>query len=250
MTLNKKYRLFFYLLLLLIVKQSDAQNTIFDDDRLNYNRAASGGVMIHNLGWGLDFEKYYHKTVDKKRYFEIQLDFIHHPKQKKVYNPFFRDAKGYFFGKLNSFFVLRFVYGNQRIIAYKIRSSGVELSYKWGIGASIGFLKPVYLDIINFENNIIIIQKYNPEIHNELNIFGRAGGLRGFDEIKIRPGVYAKFGLMIEYSPKKRGFTGLEVGFALDSYFQTIEIMANTSNLQFFPLLYLNIYVGSKYDKK
>jgi len=225
-------------------------NTIFDDNRLNYNREIHGGFFLHNFGWGLNFAKYFHQTVDKQRYFEIQFSFIHHPKQQKTYSFFIQDSKGYFYGKLNTFFVFRGIYGKKHTIAHKIRSSGVELAYKWGVGPTFGFLKPVYLEIFVPEfGGILEIQRYDPEKHDKFNIFGRAGGLRGFNELQFRPGIFLKFGLQIEYSGKKKGVSGIEVGIALDSYFQQIELMADINNIQFFPMIYLNFFFGKKYDK-
>ncbi len=228
-----------------------AQETIFNDGEthITYNREVLGGLLINTFGWGLNFQKNFFKTNDKRVNFEIQMNFVKHPKQKKSFNPYYRDGKGYHYGKLNSFFVLRGMYGTRNIVAHKIRSKGVEFGYTWGIGPSLGFLKPVYLEIINRDQNRLEIEKYDPERHNEDNIYGRAGGLRGFDEVQFKPGVFAKFGLFVEYSNKKTGISGIEAGIALDAYLEKIEIMAQIDNYQFFPILYANIFFGSKFNK-
>lgn len=228
-----------------------SQETIFTDDEthITYSREAFGGFIAHTQGWGLNFQKNFFKTVDKRVNYEIQFNFTHNPKQKKIYNPFFRDAKGFYYGKLNTFFQLRGLYGQRRIIAHKIRSRGVEFGYAWSIGASFGFLKPIYLEIINYDENILEVTRYDPEIHDLGNIYGRAGGLNGFGEIMFRPGLFLKFGLFIEYSSKKTGIAGIEAGVALDAYLEKIEIMADIENQQFFPLLYINIFMGSKFNK-
>ena len=246
------YRKLLIVLLLLWAGGILAQdNSIFEDDRLNYNRETHGGFFLHNYGWGIEFAKYFHETVDKQKYFEIQFSFIHHPKQIKTFSNISPDSKGYYFGKLNTFFVLRGIYGKKHIIAHKIRSSGVELSFKWGVGPTFGFLKPVYLEIAVPADlgAFLVVEKYDPDKHGRYNIFGRAGGLRGFNEIMFRPGVFLKFGLQIEYSGKKKGVSGIEAGIAIDSYFQQIELMAEIDNIQFFPMIYLKFFFGSKYNK-
>ena len=229
---------------------AQSSGTIYTDDEIHisYNRELYGGVIFHSQGWGLNFVNNYFKTVDKRVNFEIQLSFVHHPKQKKVYNPYFRDAKGYYYGKMNSFFVIRALYGQRKIIGHKIRSKGVELGYAWSIGPSFGFLKPVYLEVINFDQQTLETEKYDPDKHDLNNIYGRSGGIRGFDEIKFRPGAFFKLGLFVEYSKKKIGITGLEAGVAVDAYFEKIEIMAEIDNQQFFPLLYINLYFGQKFN--
>ena len=228
-----------------------SQGTIYTDDEIHitYEREVFGGAFFHTQGWGLNFVSNYFKTVDKRVNFEIQLNFTHNQKQKKIYNPYFRDARGYYYGKLNSFFQLRALYGQRKIIGHKIRSKGVEIGYSWGIGPSFGFLKPVYLEVINFDQNVLEVVKYDPEKHDLGNIYGRAGGINGFDEIKFKPGLYFKFGFFVEYSKKRLGISGIEAGVAIDAYFERIEIMAFVENQQFFPLLYINIFFGSKFNK-
>ena len=228
-----------------------SQGTIYTDDEthISYQREMFGGFIAHTQGWGLNFVSNYFKTVDKRVNYEIQINWMRNPKQKKIYNPYYRDAKGFFYGKLNSFFVVRALYGQRNVIGHKIRSKGVELGYTWGIGPSFGFLKPEYLEVINFDQNILEVVRYDPEKHDLGNIYGRASGLNGFDEIKFRPGLFLKLGLYVEYSSKKTGISGIEAGFALDAYLQEIQIMAFIKNQQFFPLFYINIFIGSKFNK-
>lgn len=229
----------------------NAQGTIFTDDEvhINYEREVWGGVFFHTQGWGLNFQYNFFKTVDKRSNFEIQMNWTHNLKQEKRYNPQYRDARGYYFGKLNSFFVLRGLYGQRKIIGHKIRSKGVEIGYAWGVGPSLGFLKPVYLEIINFDQQVLEVAKYDPVIHNEQNIYGRAGGINGFSEIKFKPGIYLKLGMFVEYSKKQIGIAGIEAGVALDVYFERIQIMAEIENQQIFPLMYINIFLGTKFNK-
>lgn len=245
-----KWKYIISLSLIFLVQYAFAQdNSIFEDDRLIYNKEASGGVLIHNFGWGLNFSKYKKQTIDKYKYFEFQFSFVHHPKQQRVASYYYQDARGFYYGKLNTFFVLRALYGKKHVIGHKIRSSGVELAYKWGIGPSFGFLKPVYLEIYYEDVGFPVVEQYDPELHDFNNIVGRANGLKGFDQLMFRPGVFFKFGMQIEFSAKKQGLSGLEAGIALDAYLQEIELMARIDNLQFFPVLYFNIFFGKKYNQ-
>lgn len=247
------HRILFIVVVISFLSLSEgfSQGTIYTDGEthISYEREAFGGIFFHTQGWGMNYVQNFFKTVDKRVNFEIQLNFTHSKKQKKTYNPYYRDARGYYYGKLNSFFVLRGLYGQRKIIGHKIRSKGVEIGYTWSIGPSLGFLKPVYLEVINFDENALEVAKYDPEEHDIGNIYGKAGGINGFDEIKFRPGVFLKFGLYVEYSKKNIGVSGFEAGISLDSYFQEIEIMANIKNQQFFPLLYISIFFGKKYNK-
>ena len=55
--------------------------------------------------------------------------------------------------------------------------------------------------------------------------------------------------MFVEYSKKRIGISGMEAGIAVDAYFQTIEMMAGIDNPQFFPLLYINLFFGQKFNK-
>jgi hypothetical protein len=250
--MNKFYQIVCCLLFvaLLQIERGYAQGTIFTDDEIHitYEREVYGGITFHTQGWGLNFVKNYFKTVNKRSFYEIQFTFIHNPKQKKIYNPYYSDAKGYYYGKLNTFFVFRGLYGQRKVIGQKIRSKGVELGYVWGIGPSLGFLKPIYLEVIDFDQNALEVVRYDPDIHDLGNIYGRASGTNGFNEIMFRPGAFLKLGMYVEYSKKQIGISGIEAGVMLDAYFQEIEIMANIKNQQFFPMFYINIFVGTKFN--
>lgn len=248
---NLQIALSFVLFLCLQFGQAFAQESIYTDDEvhINYNRELYGGFFAHTQGWGLNFVHNYFKTVDKRVNYEIQLNFTHHSKQKKIYNPFFRDAKGYYYGKINSFFVFRGLYGQRKIIGRKLRSKGVEIGYSWSLGPSFGFLKPVYLEVINFDQNVLEVVRYDPDKHDLGNIYGRAGGMNGFGELQFRPGLYLKLGVFIEYSSKRTGISGIEAGMALDAYLEPIEMMADIENQQFYPLLYISIFLGTKFNK-
>ncbi|MEO0403386.1 MAG: hypothetical protein AAF193_00805, partial [Bacteroidota bacterium] len=80
------------------------------------------------------------------------------------------------------------------------------------------------------------------------NIFGRASGLRGFDQLKFHPGGFVKFALNFEYSSEKNGIKAIQVGAIADIYPEEIPIMADLSeNSQFFLNGYVNILIGKKY---
>lgn len=228
--------------------------TIFDEAVILYNRSMYGGAFLHTNGWGLHFTYGKNKTAFKSRIYQIDFAIIKHPKEIKSYNPQREDTRGFVFGKLNSFFVLRPSIGTKYVKFDKIRKSGVAIGYNWRIGPTLGFTKPVYLEILvptgtSGEFSEIVVQKYDPEMHTVEEILGRAGGLRGFDEIKIHPGVHAGFGLNFEYAPERVGIKGLEVGAIVDFFpLDEVEIMAFADNPRVFFNLYIAIQLGKRYN--
>ena len=149
--------------------------------------------------------------------------------------------------------ILRPIYGGKHQLTDKIRKAGVELNYIWGVGPSLGFLKPVYLEIgkpdqIPYET--FEIERYDPAVHNVQNIYGRASWLNGVGEMKIYPGAHARAALSFEYSGSTTGIKGIEVGASMDAYPVVVPIMAEfegVQNKQFFFEFYLAVQLGKRF---
>ena len=214
-----------------------------------YKKHITGGLVIHSEGWGGIFKIGQHVTTKKYREWTFSAVNMRHPKEFKTFNPYYEDSKGYVFGKENSFFVLRPTWGIRRILFDKTRIRGVEVGYAIAIGPSIGIAKPVYLEIghptIPYE--YITVERYDADEHFTDNIFGKAPGTRGLDEMKFHIGVHSRFGLNFEYSGEKDGIKALEAGVAVDAYPNKIPIMAIVDNKQIFLSFYLNLTLGKKY---
>lgn len=217
--------------------------------KLQYTKEAIGGINVHTNGWGGTFRYGVHKTGYSRHIFGGDLVFMKHHKEVKSYNPWYEDSKGYIYGKENSFFILRGWYGQRYSFTDKLRERGVDFGIIWGVGASLGFTKPIYLEIghpsVPYE--YITVERYDSGEHYIDNIYGKAPGTKGLNELGFHPGAHAKFGLLFEYSPDKDGLKALEVGMAVDAFPAKIPIMALTENKQLFYTLYLNLMFGKKF---
>ena len=230
------------------------ESTIFDDAAVLYNRSMYGGAYLHTNGFGGHFTFGKNLTAFKTRIYQMDVAFVKHPKEIKSYNPQWDDTRGFVFGKLNSFFVLRPSIGTKHLKFDKIRKSGVAVGYNWRIGPTLGFTKPVYLEIMvpteTGDIRNVVVQQYDPEMHTVEEIMGRAGGLRGFEQLKLHPGVHAGFGLNFEYSPEREGIKGLEVGAVVEVFpLSEVEIMAFAENPRVFVNLYIALQFGRKFNR-
>jgi hypothetical protein len=234
-------------------QQEGSQNVPLgmDGQKVLYRNEMAGGFVAHTEGVGLNFRRGKHVTGRRKRVFEIEFVNMRHPKEVKTVNPYFENSKGFYYGKLNTFQVLRPGIGYQNVIYSKADGRGVEIRYVTFLGGSIGFAKPVYLEILHetpvqFEYQLST-EKYDPDRHFIDNIYGRAPYFKGFDEMKIYPGGYAKLGLSFEYASFEEDVKAIEVGVCADVYPKVVPIMANTRNNQVFVSLYLNLLYGRKW---
>ncbi len=210
-----------------------------------------GGVVLHTSGWGANLNYTKFKTVNTKRMFILDMVSMKHSKEIKIQGYVDQNSKDFVYGKLNGFFVTRVGYGMKYTAYEKSRDKGVNIFWHWNIGPSIGFLKPVYLDVVNIASNGRIStptqEPYNPEKHNLGNIYGRTKGIRGLAETDIIPGGFAKLGLEFEYNDDREFIRAISVGMALDVYPKKVEIMAYAENTFIFPSLYINVMIGKRY---
>lgn len=227
-----------------------AQQTVFEEARTVYSTENTFAVVLHTQGWGANYRMGKYTDGFNLRVWEFELVGMKDPKQIKIFNPFLDDNKGYFYGKLNSFTIFRPSIGWHRNFISKQSVRGVAISSVTHIGASIGYTKPVYLTVIKdfdeFGQPRLAVERYDPNLHDVGNIYGKASGLKGLTKGRFYPGIFAKAGLNFEYSRDAARVSALEIGAALDVYAEKIPIMALTENHQIFLTLYLNLIFGGR----
>ncbi len=218
------------------------------DQNVIYSGQALGGAFLHSNGWGLFFEKAKILSIYRLWFWEIQTANMESPQQIKIQNSAFPDAKGYFFGKLNSVQVFRFGTGLNKRLFRKNNLRCVEVDAVYSAGASIAAAKPVWLEIIPANSELSPISApYNPVQDNPSNIYGGASFFDGLGQMKFYPGGYAKFGLNFDYANKYNTLKEIETGIIIDAYPQVIPIMAYVRNNQVFVNLYLSIGFGKRW---
>jgi hypothetical protein len=222
-----------------------------EDQTMRYNYEASGGLVLHSGSWGLFYRKGKHVTGYKKKFYEIEFAHMKHPKEVKLSNPWYENSKPFAYGKLNTLLIFRGGVGMQHTLFGRNRTSGVEIRYLYAGGLSAGLTKPIYLEIIQQkqppEINVLTVERYDPDVHQLINIFGRAAFTHGLDEIKFHPGGYAKFALSFEYGSGSTDIKTIEAGVVADYYGRQLPIMAYIDNKSYFINLYVALTWGGKW---
>lgn len=229
----------------------NAQQTIYEESTVVFQKSLHGGIHIHPKGWGAEFYYGDIRSVDRTIFFGGQILGMKHPKEEKQITQW-EDANAYAYGKLNSFYIIRPTIGVKRRLTEKYRKSGVEVSLVTAVGPSLGLTKPVYLEINRSTDPPPIIpstERYDPNEHGVNNILGRSSSLLGFDEIKLWPGAHVRAGLYFELSPYQKLLKGVETGMVVDAYLKPIPIMAIEKNNQVFHSFYINLFIGRKYTR-
>lgn len=226
----------------------------------------SFGLRLNSDGWSALVERGFINNYAKRTGF-IWMDLSEkkHSKEHKqlneTYAAIFPEQPAplsYKYGKINNFYQLKMGYGQRRELTGKLDKKNVVVHWTYAVGASIGFLKPYYLELLIPEGNNTFTRQtisYNDAekqqyFLDEFSIIGGTIFTKGIAEIDVKPGATARTGFYFDYSPNEKSYLGIEIGSSLEIYPQTIPIMANTKNSAAFLNLYVDVRFGQRWSRQ
>lgn len=199
-------------------------------------------------------------TYYKTRYYMFDLGLLRHPKEYRQSitfnsgNPFSRTSNSFTFGKQNHLLVLRGGIGEKRYFSEKAKRKGVAVGINYEFGASIGILKPYYLNLSRLEENgftdYISTERYSEEnkdlFLDDTKIVGPASFFKGFGQITAIPGVHAKLGAHFSVGAFDQFVKAFEMGIMIDAYVKRVPIMIIENNSPLFINGYLSFHFGKR----
>ncbi|MFA8449986.1 MAG: hypothetical protein ACEPOW_04765 [Bacteroidales bacterium] len=208
-------------------------------------------IFAHNRGLGLGM--CFGKRINVKRssLYSIQVTNLRSLSQVRLHNPFYRGAKSNFLGKLNYVYVGRFGKMYSLRLTPKPYWNGVRLNLKYAFGFSLFIIKPYYIEEIKVDQDgsfYLNSERYDPSIHNENNIYGRASFFEGFGNLKTNIGAFVKTGLEFEFGKSNEKIRSLEFGFILEGTPFGIDFTAEKGKEYFIPTLYISLSFGKRYN--
>jgi hypothetical protein len=224
-----------------------------EDLKVLYRNESTFGLYVHSAGGiGIGYRRGYHVHGTRKRMFELEAQNFKHPKEIKSINSYYDEAKSFVYGKLNSFLLIRPGVGFQNILFEKAEKKNVEIRFSYFVGGTFAFAKPVYLEIIKpatdpNQTDIIVTERYDPNVHMPSDIYGKAPFFKGIGETRIYPAGYAKAALSFEYGKRYNVIKAIETGAVIDVYPTVLPMMAFNKNQQVFVSLYLKMVWGKKW---
>ncbi len=242
-----KMRLWHVILFLIVCGPLAAQGDLDPQSRVFWRDERSIGAALNSDGWSVIYRDLRQIKPSHRYFIEVNAEGFKHPKEIKLSNYYFQSPGTFVFGKLNSTWTIGAGAGYQLEIFEKRDLGGVSVSWFGGGGATLLFAKPIYYKIIVLVGQdyyTIEEQKFDLTIHQPLDIMSKASFFKGFDEIKLYPGLYARTGFSFEYSKNDRLTHTLEVGASLHAFTKAIPIMATEDNKQFFPAIFVGYRIG------
>lgn len=197
-----------------------SQGEIDDQEKILFRNERTFGIQLNTNGYGLNFM--YGKRINafRKTIYSFDFSVIKHPKEYKQTLSY--EGSRIAYGKINSFFALKGGIGFQKEIFSKRDKGAIAIRRYYNFGPSIGFVKPIYYEV-SYDGNSTEDEQFDIDNYNYIQ--GKSSFFKGFDEISISPGAYAKVGLSFEHSKKDDIIRALEVGAMLEGYLFKIPIM-------------------------
>jgi len=205
------------------------------------------------------------RVLDERwlRFWSLEGVSFKNPKEESVTNPYTGGSYKRF--KANYAFALRPSIGIQRILFRKAADAGVQVNGLLSAGPSLALLMPYHISFDQTAarngsapsaNDVVIDEAYDPSKHGgpaENYIFDRAPLFSGIGQTKVVPGVHLRGGLSFEYGRYRDAVAGAEVGFLLEAYTKRLLMLnppapndPSSLNRQFFPSVYLTLYIGHR----
>jgi hypothetical protein len=110
-------------------------------------------------------------------------------------------------------------------------------------------LKPYYLEVQDPANNSSKFIKYSvadSSLFLGPTILGGGGLGKGWGEMKIKPGGFAKAALRFDYGRFNEMVSAIEVGLSADFYASKIPIMIGQKDKQLFLQAYVSVVFGRR----
>ncbi|MFN4298487.1 MAG: hypothetical protein ACK4EX_02025 [Thermaurantimonas sp.] len=222
-----------------------------DYKRLVYDNDFTVGIQLHTRGYGISFRRSFYPTNFRKYGFEADLVNLRHEKEVKSFGILPGNSRGFVLNKINSFYALRAGYFHEKILYDRYDQNGIIVSWLIAGGASIGFLKPVYIEVENPETTFgpdkILIRRYNP-VEPQQNILGQASFFQGIGETAIEPGIYLKSSFIFDYFGTDEVIKAIEIGIIADVFRRQIPIFYDYINPSFFFQLFFNVNFGKRWN--
>jgi len=138
-------------------------------------------------------------------------------------------------------------FGQQIILGQKGNKNGVAVTGIYEGGLSLGLLRPYYLQIQDSTGSTRTI-KYDQDTSLFVNgrIVGGAGLSKGWNEIKVKPGVYLRTAVRFDFGRYNEMVQGIEGGLVLEAYSSKIPIMLYNKEHQIYFQAYIALVFGRR----
>lgn len=229
-------------------KRAFVSNLIKQEEEgvIAYPTSFAAGAKLISDGYGIFFELGKAKSVKRALLFQLEISEKKHIKEDKQNNPFINSIP-FIYGKENFFYPVKLGVQNQILLGNKSNKNGVSVTGNFGGGLSLGLLRPYYLQVQK-GNELVYVKFDSPDSSLFLSgpIYGGPTFGRGWSDLSMTPGVYAKAAVRFDYGAYNEIISAIEVGLTGDYYTKKIPLLLRVDQKQFFFSAYAAIMFGKR----
>ena len=229
-------------------KRAYKNNLIKEEEEgvIAYKKSFVFGAKLINDGYGVFFELGRASSVKKSLLYQLEISERKAIKEDKQSNPYVNSVP-FIYGKENFFYPVKLGVQQQILLGNKSNKNGVSVTANYGGGLSLALLRPYYLQVQ--KGNEYVYVKYNsPDSSLFLNgpILGGPSFGKGWNDLKLTPGLYAKTALRFDYGSYNEIISAIEVGITGEYYSKKVPILLQNPQKGFFFSGYVSILFGKR----
>ncbi len=211
-----------------------------------YKKSFVFGAKLLNDGYGIFFELGRASSIKKSLLYQLEISERKHIKEDKQSNPFINSIP-FIYGKENFFYPAKLGVQQQILLGNKSNKNGVSVTANYGGGISMALLRPYYLQVQK-GNDLIYVKYDSPDSSLFLNgpIYGGPTFGKGWSDLTVTPGLYAKTALRFDYGAYNEIVSALEVGLTAEYYTKEIPILLQNPQRKFFFSAYFSVLFGKR----
>ena len=219
-----------------------------EEGNLSYRKQKVVGLELRTNGYGAFYEMGIRRSPRYTTIYSLELSEIKHRKEDKVGGAENFFSNSFVYGKLNNFYQAKLGFGQQYILGQKGNKNGVAVTASLSGGLSMGLLKPYYLQVVDSvgKERSVSYDMDSTAFLDPSSIIGGAGFTKGWNRLKVKPGVFVKAALRFDFGRYNERVQALEIGMSVDAYAQKIPIMALNEPRQLFYQGHIAFIFGSR----
>jgi hypothetical protein len=212
-----------------IIKQEEEGN-------LSYRKQSAFGLELRTNGYGFFYELGKRRSPRFTNTYSLEITEIKHRKEDKLGGAENFFSNSYVFGKENNFYQAKLGFGQQYILGQKGNKNGVAIIANLAGGLALGFVKPYFLQVVDSvgRQKTIGFADDSTTFLDRGSILGGAGFTKGWNQVKLRPGLFLRGSLRFDFGRYNEKVQALEIGMSVEFYSQKVPIMVYNDPKQLF----------------
>ncbi|MEO6549451.1 MAG: hypothetical protein ABIN94_15720 [Ferruginibacter sp.] len=233
-----------------------------------YHKHTAFGFKLTSDGYGGFFEIGRSTSIKKALLFQLDISERKHPKEDKQTNVTLPTSP-FIYGKISYFYPVKLGVQQQILLGNKTNRNGISVTGNIGGGLTLALLRPYNIEVndlskgkrklIRYESNdSTLISGPGTAAYVSDSVLFTNGGLlsalqvsgsglsKGWGQIKVTPGLYAKGGLRFDFGKYNEMLNALEVGVTAEFYSKKVPQLVYTKPKQLFFSAYVAIMFGRR----